>query len=143
MLKTESQIIDGLEVSSTQLPAMRAFALMTRLGKIIAPVLGNAEGLSMQTDLKDLGPILTAVFTQIDVAGAGALVTEILAGTSVQLDGRIIALGQATSVDIVFSGRLPTMMSVIRFALEVNFRDFFSAAKTEKVAAAPAPAANG
>jgi hypothetical protein len=125
--KTEKKTIGELTYTTTQLPAMKALALSTRLGRAIGPALAEAAGLSGDASVSKLGPAVTALFSRLDGAEAQALTRDILAATSVEMDGKVIPLGDAAMVDHVFTGKLQDLFAVIRFSLEVNFSDFFAA----------------
>lgn len=125
--KTEKKTIGELEVTTTQLPAMKALALSTRLGRAIGPALASAAGLDDGMNVSALAPAVAALFTTLDGAEAQALTKEILQSTTVVHDGKQIHLGDASMIDHVFTGRLADLFAVVRFALEVNFTDFFDA----------------
>lgn len=127
MLKTEEQEIDGLRVITTQFPAMYAFKLLARLAKSIGPVMSTFQGVSLNTDLADLGPQLSSALSSFDPDEADKLVLEVLKCTSIWLtDGPAhkVELSDRTKVDEAFSGRIMTMFKVLGFALKVNFSDF-------------------
>jgi len=124
-LRTESRQIDGLTVTSTQLPAMRSFRLMARLGKVISPALGHVDGISLSSDLSTLGPALAALFASIDGDEAESLAREVLASTTVDVDGKRLELGRTEMVNLAFEGRIKAMLETLKFALEVNYGSFF------------------
>ncbi len=125
--KTEKKTIDGLEFSTTQLTAMKGVALGTRLGRALGPALAKASGLAGTQDVAELAPAIGALFSTLDGVEAQALTKDILAATQVEYEGKLILLNTTEMIDHVFTGRLGTLLSVIRFALEVNFSDFFTA----------------
>lgn len=140
-LKTETRDIDGLTVTSTQLPAMRSFALMARLGKVIAPALGMVEGVSLTSGIGALAPALAQLFAQLDGAEAESLAREVLASTSVVVDGRRLELSRTEMINLAFEGRIKTMLATLKFALEVNYGDFFAGGLSGAAAPAPSPPA--
>lgn len=119
-LRTETRTIDGLDVTTTQLPAMRASVLFAKLGRIVGPALA-------QLGTTNLGGLVGLVFQNLSPADVPALTQEILASTTVLLDSKAVPLGQPGMIDLVFSeqGRLPALLKVLRFSLEVNYSDFF------------------
>ncbi len=127
MLKSETRTIDGLEVTTTQLPVLRAFALFTKLGKVLAPALARAADLQLDPDMdvSALAPALGELFAQLDPADATQLAHDVLISTSVVADGRITELSQSGAIDLVFGGRFLAFLKTMAFAIEVNFRDFF------------------
>jgi hypothetical protein len=125
-------------VKSTQLPATRAFKLMTRLGKLLGPVLGQLKGVKLGSDTANLVPALGALFAVLEPDEADALMISILEGTLV-VTNEAITLSSAAAIDKVFSGRLPMLLKVMSVAIEANFADFFRGlgpsadAKSERV----------
>lgn len=143
-LRHESRVIDGLEVTTAQLPVMRASALMARLGRVFTPALtkiGSLADLTLSDDVSALAPALMALFEQLDGGEAQALIRESLAGTSVIQDGKQIPLSSEEAINLVFTGRLRTMLLVMKFALEVNYADFFDVGALAKLKGRGAPAA--
>lgn len=142
MLKTDTRTIDDLEVHSSQLPALRAFALFARMGKVLAPALGKMQGLSMQADVSALGPALSELFSRLDGAEAKELAKEILCATVVLVEGKRLTLSTDEAINMVFNGKLRTFIKTMAFALEVNFADFIAAVR-DSVPAAALEKANG
>lgn len=128
-LKIESKDINGLHVTTTQLPALRALNLLTRIGKIIAPILGSMPHVKSVKDLNTiaLNAALGSLFAQLGEDEAARLARQILVATKVTVDGKFIELTTDNAINLVFDGRLGDLFSVIGFALEVNFAGFFPA----------------
>lgn len=114
-----------LDVKTTQLPAMRAYKLICRLAKLFGSSLDSLRGVGFKADVKNLLPVLTELFNNLDEDEAEKLALKILAGTLVVGNGKAVGLTSADAIDGVFSGRLLMMLKVMAFALEVNYRDFF------------------
>lgn len=133
MLRIEKKTIGDLEITVTQFPALKSFSLLARLGKVIAPALGKVQGLTLESDVSALGPALAELFSRLDEADASALVRDVLASSHAVYDGKLVPLDRAETIDLVFSGRMRLLLEVLRFALEVNYGDFFGGA----LAAAP------
>ncbi len=138
-LRTEEKEIDGLAVSTTQLGAWKALGLVPRLGKLLAPALAKlasmpGAGKVSEADLSAIAPALASLFASMDGNEAQALVRDLLAGTSVKVEGdkgpRKVELTNPGAIDGVFEGRLMTLFRVVWFALSVNFTDFIDAAST-------------
>lgn len=130
-LKTEVREIHGLTVTSTQLPPMRSVMLMTRMARLGLPAFAKMEGLTIgglgQLDLSALAPALAELFGRLSDRDAADLVRAILEGTSVREgNGKSVELINDGAIDTVFSGRLPALFAVVRFCVEVNYRDFFA-----------------
>ncbi len=129
MLKQESQEIGGIKFDTRQLPAMRAFKLLTRLLKVVGPALGALSGLDPSTSLDSAGPALAGALAKLDPDEASSLVLQILAGTKAWImdtNGlKGVDLMTQDSIDLVFGGKLKTMLQVIVFVCRCNFSDFF------------------
>lgn len=131
MLKTDERDIDGLHVTSTQLPPMRSIALMTRMGRVVLPALAKLDGFSLatlrQADLGSLGPMISDLFARLSDEDAARMIREILVATSVRTpDGKNVELINDGAIDKAFAGRLPALLAAIKFALEVNYSGFFA-----------------
>lgn len=138
-LKSDTRIIDGLEVRTSQLSALRSLALSARLGRVAAPALsalGAGHGSLKAAGGAMLIPALTDLCSRLSEGEIETLACDILASTSVVLDDgkgpRIIPLNSRQTIDLAFAGRFKTMLLVIGFALEVNYADFFDTAADEK-----------
>jgi hypothetical protein len=130
-LKTERRVIGDLEITVTQLPPLRALALQCRLMKVLGPALSALEGSLeslIERDVSALGPVISAVFSRLDGREAQDLAREILCSAAATMDNRIVTLDRAEAIDGVFAGRMKAFYGAIKFALEVNFADFFDSA---------------
>lgn len=149
--RTES--IDGLAVTTAQFAPRRAYRLVARLIQCLGPVLGGVipalfEGddiaasaaASLAAAARDPGAIASA-FGAVNPDAVDGLICEVLAGSSVVIDGKALPLSNPAMIDVAFQGRLITMWRVIRFAFEVNFADFLAAAAQHVAPDAAAPAA--
>jgi hypothetical protein len=126
--KSETRILDGdppLEVTTTQLPALRAFDLMVVLGRVMGPTLFQAVRLNDEMDVQELSPLVEGVFARLGNGDGRALIQQILSNTSVKAkDGTAVVLNGPGVIDAVFSGRLPNLMQAVRIALELNYGNF-------------------
>lgn len=127
-LKTEEREIDGLLVTTTQLPPVRALVLSKRLLPIVAPII--AAGQLEQVDGAALGEALES----LEDSAVVQLLLRTLAGTVVRVDGEQRALANEDAINGVFAGRFTTMLRVAWFAIEVNF---FPGGVGELLASAP------
>ncbi len=127
-----------LQVHSTQLPALRAFKLMTRLGKLLGPSLAQLKGVKLKAKADALLPVLTTLFEALEPDEAESLAQQILEGTLVIAGGKSVTLNSQPAIDAVFGGRLLSMLRVMSFAVEVNYRDFFRGLAPGAGAAQPA-----
>ena len=126
-LKIETRTIDGLQVRTQQLPALRAWPLFIKLGRIIGPALTKAadiKDISLDMDLGELAPAIGALFAGIEPNEAADLAREILMSTTVVMDNKNFELMNEGAIDTVFSGRFLVFMKTMAFAIQVNFQDF-------------------
>jgi len=145
-IRSEKRTIDGLDVTVTQLSAMRALALLPRIGKALAPAVEKLDPSLLSSKAGDVQllaivPVLTAFFSALDSAEATDLIRQLNVGTTVAWDGKFVDLNSEAIIDLVFTGRLPTLLKVTAFALEVNFGGFFDGLPASR--AAPVPTPNG
>lgn len=127
-LKTEPVTIGGILFETTQFPAMRSYALLTRLVKAIGPAMSILAAADKELRLEDMGPILGSALANVTPAEAQGILLEALSCTTAEITdatgGRVIGLTGADKVDLVFSGRLKVMFQVFAHALKVNYSDF-------------------
>lgn len=122
MLRTERRKIEGLDVSTTQLPALRALSLLARLGDVIEPALSKLSGFSLESDV---GPILGGVLSKLNEVDSNELVLQVLVSTQVIVDGRREELTDKEAIDRTFGGNLKALLFTLGFVLKVNYEDFF------------------
>jgi hypothetical protein len=140
-LRSETREIEGIVVTATQLPPLRALALMPRLGKVMAPLLA-LDGVTAETDVESLVPVILKVLDSLEDDQAVALVRDLLASSTAQLDGKLYPLNTDSMLTGVFGGNVMAMVKAAVFAVEVNFGDFFAkglAAKRASNQAAVSP----
>lgn len=138
MRKTETKAIDGITLTVQQLPAMRALKLMHRLARSVGPAmlralsgvdLGTAQaspgGLMSRVKLDDVATGLQSALAAFSEADLEALVKELFETTMVDRGGQTMPL--LPVFDDVFQGAPLTILKAVRFALEVNFGNFFAA----------------
>ena len=145
MQKSDSKTIQdaqgSIDLKSTQLPARRAFKLLTRLGKLLSRSLVDVKKINHK-DPESLVRALMSLFDSLEPEEADTLSLQILEGTLAVVGGRAVTLSNGDAIDTVFSGRLLAMFKAMVFALEVNFRDFFHELASSVPAPAPAAAEN-
>jgi hypothetical protein len=96
-VKMETRTIAGLEVTSMQLPAMRALLLADQAMR----------------------------FQELRGTELEAFTRQILATTSVIFEGQSVQLGNVDAINLVFSGDLGGLLQTIAFAVELNYASFF------------------
>lgn len=143
MLRTDKRTIDGLDFTTTQLPAMVALGLVPRLGRVVAPTISR---LSTMAGADDVGPALAELFASLDASEAQSLARDLLRATTVVVDGRQLPLDRDEMINAAFGGKLATMMKALWFVVQTNFADFLKAAsvasgsKTSDAVKEPTPA---
>jgi len=128
--KTEERTFTGEDGSSvlvktTQLPALRSFRLLARLGKLMGPALGSLKGIKLKSDVASLVPALMRLSETLDPDEIESLASQVLEGTLVVSHGRAVPLQSVDQINGVCAGDLMLLFKLMAFAVEVNFRDFF------------------
>lgn len=141
MIKTEKRDINGLQVTTVQIPAMKAYAVFARLGAVLGPALaklGDVKIANLEDEVEKLGPAAGALLSGL--AGDTDLVLALLQSTSVVKpgeDGKLEntdLIGGETAINKIYTGDFLALLLSMKFAIEVNFADFLAAG----VAALPA-----
>lgn len=136
MLKREEKKIGDRVFAVTQLPAMRALKLWTRLLKIAGPALAALAGTGIpkslaDADTKSLAPVISTLFEHLTDTEVEQLTRDLLSTAQVQSDeGKWIELfGASGAFDLVMGGDRGVLeiVQLLGFAVEVNFADFFGA----------------
>lgn len=143
MIKTQSTNIGGVKYTVQQLPVTRALRLSAKLGGIIAPALAKASKSVSGMSLESLGGLDVALFgdaietfmTKMSPDELEFCTKELL--YVLEKDGKDIS----RSFDTEFCGELMTVFKLLRFAFEVNFGDFFDAARSWQTKLRAVPAA--
>jgi hypothetical protein len=134
----KSKVIDGMEVHVTPFAVLAQCGLLARLVKIFAPALTSLGSLdlakAMSLPLTKLGPMLDAMMGEIVKAEPEKLIPEILSSTYVVTGKGKTAekfeLSDTDDLSRLFQGKLPSLLRTAKYALEVNFADFFPGAGT-------------
>jgi len=131
MLRSETRTIEGLEVTTQQLPATRAYLLAAKLSKVLVPIASALKGKTMGEALAAPVESLAPMLERLDDATLDALMLESLKCTSVvtvDAKGASIKydLTSKPMIDLAFGGNVAALFKTIGFAIEVNFRDFFA-----------------
>lgn len=130
MIKNETREICGMTVSVIQLPAMRAYKVFTRLGRILGPSLAHLGSLDLDPDgeiedmdFEELAPAIGSLLTGL--ADDTDLVKALLESTTVTpAGGAPILLSDVAQIDAAFTGEFKAMLLTIKFTIGVNFSDF-------------------
>ncbi len=120
--------IDGYVFRVTQLPAMKSLRMFARLGKLFGPAI--TKGLAGM-DIKDLskldvgllGAAFGELFTSVSENDLESLTRDLLAATTID---NVLLL---PVIDLKLQGQPLTILKLLAFALEVNYKSFFDAAR--------------
>lgn len=126
-LKVESLEIEGLDVTCSQLPAIKAYSVFARLGKVIGPALGALADVDVSKEMDDLeamAPALSLLLSKL--AEDTDLIMPLLSTCEVRKDGKQILLKDESSINRAFAGNFKAMLLTLKFSLTVNFSDFFA-----------------
>lgn len=135
MLEAQTETIDGTAFTISPLPAMKAFLMLQRLGKVLGPALARVAG-AVKGDAVDgagAADALVLLFSGLPPEELETIVRDLLAGSLVLGEGGKAAplmTGGANGkgvFDVVFQGRMGTLFKLLAFAIRVNYRDFFDA----------------
>lgn len=129
--KQKEEVIDGLKVHVTQLPAIRGLKLQLKIGKLIIPLISKLDDGSKKTnneksildtniDMNVLGKALEGLATKLSEDVFLSLVYQILEGTTV--DNHLV--DSEDKFNLVFEGKLLAMYKCLKLVLEVEFGDF-------------------
>lgn len=129
MLKTVTERIDDIEFKTTQLPAMQSFTLLAKLTKVAGPIFTALGGLKPDADVMELVPMMAVALKDMDPSELTSLALEVLKGTKAVIDDPVRGTRQVDflsqeGVNVVFNGRLLTMLKVMMHAIKVNYGDF-------------------
>ena len=124
--------IDGIAYSCAPLPATKALRLMTRLTKLVGEtaLIIAAKGRAALDDV----PADVLQFTVRAIADRleeDEVVTTIKLLLSTMRTAGVEDLSK--TFDTHFQGRLMHLFGVVQYALEVNYRDFFDALRSQDI----------
>lgn len=125
--RTEKREVAGLNLSTTQLPVMRATLLVPRLGRVLAPILAMAGGNLKDAMNAEAGPLLQAALGALTEQELRELIRDLLAGTTAEIEGKLLPLTSEANIELAFDG-VVQLFAACKFAVEVNFHDFFTIA---------------
>lgn len=136
MRTSTTKTIDGVTVTVQQLPGMRGVRMLHRLTKAVGPALAaSLVGFKSVKSLKDLGnadvgaivgglgDAVQKLFDNLTEAELEQLITDLLEGALVELEGQTIPLTRPI-FDKVMTGRAHVALGFTVFAIEVNYGNF-------------------
>lgn len=98
LLKTEKKMFGDIQFTTTTFPAMQALEMMGLVGE-------------------DHGPKEMAQYAPEFLKSTAAILTD-------QTGPKQVPLNSRENIDLVFSGRLPTLFKVWEWVSKVNYGDF-------------------
>src|SRR5258708_2424843 len=120
--------IDGFKFTVQQLTAMKSLRMLNRLGRIVGPALGKAGGAAQggfeNLNVKDLGDAVGTLFERLSDDELESITRELLSGATVTMSNGQNGL-LMPQFDLVLQGRPETILKLLKFALEVNYQNFF------------------
>ena len=128
--------IDGKEVSVTQFPGTEGLKILTKLSKLVGPVIGGALGISgsvadVDTSDPDFLPrIVTDLFSSIEEDDTVRLIHRMLRDT------RVGGVEIMSDFDMMIGGNYPFLFKLLGYVLEVNYGNFFEGSLGKKVSQA-------
>lgn len=147
----QERVIDGQTFSVTQLPAMRALKMLSRLVRTLGPAaarlmdgaasaggaLGSGLGGLAQMNVAALGQAVTVLTERLTEAELESITRELLETATV--DGRLLM----PSFDLTMQGRMGPVLQLLAFALEVNYGSFFGVLAASATAEAARASSSG
>jgi len=127
MLKVETREIDGATYTVTQLDAWRAMRLMARIGNIVGPALAKAAEAGDDAEdmpLDKVAEVISALTAKLTPDELEGITKEML--HNVLKDDRNIS---GKNFGLEMAGQMTTVFKLLAFAFEVNYGDFFDAAR--------------
>jgi hypothetical protein len=119
--------IDGVKFRVTTLPFGKSKGLLVFLGKKVGPALSALAG---SLTLESAVPALAGALENLNESDLDHVMDVLTADACVVLpDGRTPLLCHADVREEVFGGRVLLFFRFLAFALEVNYADFFAAAR--------------
>lgn len=130
--ETQFAEIGGDKYVCTMMPATLAnktlITLVDVIGRPATTILANAFTAKDIGDLdveELIGVAMQAVFERVDGDRGDALIKAVLNGVQVEGKGEVVKV-----FDDHFRGRILTLYQVFRWAIEVNYQDFFDAVRS-------------
>jgi hypothetical protein len=148
LIKPIEKEIDGLKVTASQFPGMRGLVIKARLAKLLAPgvaellaVFGGKmpDGKALEMDAAALAPAFSALASKLEPTEFANLCRDLLATTTIVMDGKVWQIQSDAEFDHVFTGRTETIYKVIFLVLQAN--DFFGLGGIGKALSRKAPEA--
>jgi hypothetical protein len=145
MLEPQAREIDGLAITVQPLPAMRAFKLLHKILKAVAPSAAKAlaSGDLKNISFGSLSEAAEILFDRLSEEDLAAVTRQLLDMAFVTSEGEQRPARNGDVLHAAFDGRMGALIKVIGFALEVNYGDFLAVLKSaaKKLPAKGSPSA--
>jgi len=122
MAQVHQKLIDGYQVSLSPLPAFAALEQFTALTGLLGPA-----ALSLLGKDEALAAALAASVRNVKGSDVVSIIRALLVTCQVTVNGSTVPI--LPIFDTEFQGKLLTVFKIAAFAVEVNYGDFFAAAK--------------
>ena len=123
MIETHEKIIDDFKIMVTEMPAMRALRIQTRILKIIGAPFCELVNINIddeQSQHSCFSKAVNLLCQNLNEIEFENLVIELC--QSVRVDGHEM---KKALIDITFTAKLNTLFKILIYILEVNYADFF------------------
>jgi len=130
-MKVEQRTIDGVGYTCTQMPGMRSVRVSARLikylGEPVVRMLAGATQWKAGTTAADIMMSLADICPNVEEDMVVMSIGDLFKGclTADNIVGQEVAGDVWEHFDMHFAGRMMHLYKVVRFAMEVNFHDFF------------------
>ena len=126
-LPTQTRIIEGLEIHVSQLPARRALRLRNYLLRTLAPGLEEMGDLTGEEEATSaLVSALGRLIRELTDEQYDHICAELFSSACVKVNNVLLPMKDESTVDSIFTGKIFAYDKAMIFALEVNYKDFFS-----------------
>lgn len=131
-LATRERTIDGISLTTQQLPVLRATALSVKIVRQLGPFVSAAKQVDLQSvahaldgNAAEIAPMIGEAMARLDEREFLEIARLLLAETVAVTDGQKYKLDKDSSIDAAFAGRLDAFLKALAFSVEVNFQSFF------------------
>jgi hypothetical protein len=126
-VETQTKNIDGEEWELSQLTAFRGLRLLTRIGAAAGPALSKLGAMMSggEIDLALAGELIEGLFQKLNEDEITHFVKEMLFGGGLKMNNVLVE----KPFDTLMAGKTMTIFKLLFWGFEVNYGDFFAAAK--------------
>jgi hypothetical protein len=120
MIESKEKEINGNLYLVSQMTAMKAIRVQSRLMKLLGPAFAEMIVADKKNPDACLPKVVALLVDQLDAETFANLVVELM--QNVRRNGQEM---KKEIIDIAFAGKLNELFLVLQFVLEVNYADFF------------------